>query len=155
MAYTINKDWVQWWATVSRGIIPISTLQSGALCFCPLLKLNKFKIKLKSCHGSYFACKFCKLDTTRTHTFRSTPTPLGYTSGAGTANTSGTHQLPHPVFSSVRVAWSLIFCVSVCRLLLVGFFYSFFVAQCFVCPSIYCIILPFSYIYYDLDRLYE
>jgi len=50
---------------------------------------------------------FEKLTPPHTHTVRSTPTPLCYTSGAGTAYTSGTHQLPPlPVFSSVRVARS-------------------------------------------------
>ena len=51
-----------------------------------------------------FLVGFKNLTPPRTHTVRSTPTPLRYTSGAGTAYTSGTHQLPHPVFSSVRVA---------------------------------------------------
>jgi hypothetical protein len=50
----------------------------------------------------YFIWCFKNLTLPRTHTVRSTPTPLRYTSGAGTAYTSGTHQLPHPVFSSVR-----------------------------------------------------
>ena len=138
----------------AREIIPLSTLQSGAPCFCSLVKLcflaNKFQIKLKSCHGCYFACKCWKLDTPRTHTIRSTPTPLGYTSGTGTTYTFGTHLLPHTVFSSVRVAWSLVFCVLVCPLLFVGFIFT----QCIVCPSIYCIVLllPFSYLKYDPDR---
>ena len=149
MAYKINKKWLHWRGTVARGIIPLSTLQSGRLCLCPLLKLNKFQIKLKSCHGSYFACKFWKLDTPHTHTIRSTPTPLCYTSGACTTYTSGTHLFPHPVVSSVRVAWSLVFCLLVCRLLFVGCFwvlYCFF-AQCIVCPSIYCIYYPFRIFY--------
>ena len=64
MAYKINKDWVQWIGAVARGIIPLSTLQDGALCFCRLLRLcflaNKFKILSwmlfclkvwKSCHA--------------------------------------------------------------------------------------------------------
>ena len=44
---------------------------------------------------------FEKLTPPRTHTVRSTPTLLCYTSGAGPTYTTGTHHLPHPVFSSV------------------------------------------------------
>jgi hypothetical protein len=50
---------------------------------------------------------------------------------------------PHPVFSSGRVAWSLVFCVLVCRLLFDWFLLLFCFSRCIVCPSTYRIILPF------------
>ena len=39
----------------------------------------------------------------------------GATCGAGTAYPSGALESPHPVFSGVRVARSLVFCVLFCR----------------------------------------
>jgi hypothetical protein len=91
---------------------------------------------------------FKNLTPPRTHTVRSTPTPLCYTSGAGTAYTSGTHQLSHPVFSSVRVAWSLVFCVFICRLLFVEVFLFFFCPMyCLSFNLLHCITLFVSLIW--------
>ena len=57
----------------------------------------------------------------------------GATSGAGTAYPFGAHEFT-PVFSGVRVAQSLVFCVVHCKS---SFFSFFYFVNYIVCPSIY------------------
>jgi hypothetical protein len=53
----------------------------------------------------------------------------GATSGAGTA-TFPEHQISLPIFSGVRVAWSLVFCVGFFRSLFVLLFFFFWPLSC-------------------------
>ena len=51
------------------------------------------------------------------------------TSGAGIVNSSGSPEFT-PIFSDVRVAWSLVFCVQSCRSLFVVLFFFFWSLCC-------------------------
>ena len=58
----------------------------------------------------------------------------GVTSGAGTAYPARTPEFT-PVFSGIRDAQSLVFCVMFCRSLFVLLSFFFWSFDCIVCPS--------------------